>query len=68
MSDHLTDWVSPTSCPDQNRPPLSGLPHARVSALRQLGPPTHQAKRVITDSPLTMATCRGVAGRRSSSQ
>lgn len=69
MSDHLTDWVSPHSLsPPIPTPPLYGLPHARVSALRQLGPPTHQAKRVITDSPLTMATCRGVAGRRSSSQ
>lgn len=48
--------------------PLPGLPHARVSALRQLGPPKHQAKRIIIDSELTMATCRGVARRRSSSQ
>lgn len=49
-------------------PALPGLPHTRVSALRQLGPPEHQAERVITDSPPTMATCKGVARRRSSSQ
>lgn len=67
MSDHTADWVSPTSCLHLSCP-LPGLPHARVSALRQLGPPKHQAKRIITDSPLTMATCREVARRRSPSQ
>lgn len=66
---HLTD-VAPPPPPlvSTSTNPLPGLPHAGVSALRQLGSPKLQAKRIITDSPLTMATCRGVAGRRSSSQ
>lgn len=59
---HLTDVGSPPPLASTSTGPHPGLPHTRVSALRQLGPPKHQAERVITDSALTMATCRGVAG------
>lgn len=50
MSDHLPDWVFPPLLASTSTGPLPGFPHARVSALRQLGPPKHQAKRIITDS------------------
>lgn len=68
MSDHLTDVCSPPPLASTSTSSLLGLLHARVSALRQLGPPKHQAERIITDAPLTMATCRGVTRRRASSQ
>lgn len=55
----ISQTVFPSLLASTSTGPLPGLPHARVSALRQLGPPKHQAKRIITDSPLTMATCRG---------